>query len=223
MAQNAVSASQVHKARTSAGPVASEATGRTTARSAVNAVNAWTAVTGAVEVAAAAVAITTVAGATPAAAGADLHLVSGTTSAEVAVDRARAVLASYAKAVASSAMRRATSSETARSTVVVAAQFTVARVATRTEEIDIITEDPSREAALPADTTTTEEAAAADTWAGAWLPHPADTTVDHLSLRIAHVATAATECSMVIQKSHKAGSPRSRKSEVKFKKDTSTD
>jgi len=189
MAQNAVSALQVPKARTSAGLVVNAAIGLMTATSVVNAVNV---VAEAAEVASAE--MTVVEGVIHAIAEADPHPVTGTIDAEVEAGQARAALKSYAKAVASSAMRRATSSATALSTVVVVVVVVVVVTAPLIVEddskiaviVEIVgtkdTEDPplgAQGAAVPEDTMTV----AVGTWVDTWGHLPADNTQDHRLLK----------------------------------------
>ena len=194
MAQNAVSALQVPKARTSAGLVVNAAIGLMTATSVVNAVNvvAEAAVVASTE-------MTVVEGVIRAIAEADPHPVTGTIDAEVEAGQARAALKSYAKAAASSAMRRATSSATALSTVaVVAAPFIVeddSKIAVIVEIVGTMdTEDlplGAQGAAVPEDTMTV----AVGTWVDTWGHLPADNTQDHRLLKITTdlAATAVIE------------------------------
>jgi len=186
MAQNAVSALQVPKARTSAGLVVNAAIGLMTATSVVNAVNV---VAEAAEVASAE--MTVVEGVIHAIAEADPHPVTGTIDAEVEAGQARAALKSYAKAVASSAMRRATSSATALSTVVVVVVVAAAPLIVEDDSkiaviVEIVgtkdTEDPplgAQGAAVPEDTMTV----AVGTWVDTWGHLPADNTQDHRLLK----------------------------------------
>lgn len=183
MAQNAVSALQVPKARTSAGLVVNAAIGLMTATSVVNAVNvvAEAAVVASAE-------MTVVEGVIHAIAEADPHPVTGTIDAEVEAGQARAALKNYAKAAASYAMRRATSSATALSTVavVVAAPLIVEDDSKIAVIVEIVgtkdTEDPplgAQGAAVPEDTMTV----AVGTWVDTWGHLPADNTQDHRLLK----------------------------------------